>query len=124
MRAGDTFFLKDKNINDHLFVIISDPAINDEQVVFVSMTSEKEYKEKFCLISVGEHPYVSKPTCISYFHAKKATLNQLVKWESAGDIVLDVPVSSALLIRIRRGVPLSNEMPIGLAAIIARQRLF
>ena len=39
MKAGDTFFLAGGAADRHLRVIISDPAIDPERVLFVSMTS-------------------------------------------------------------------------------------
>src|SRR5262245_26999721 len=56
MKAGDTFFLTGGAADRHLRVIISDPAIDSERVLFVSMTSYDVTKEDVCLIHPGGAP--------------------------------------------------------------------
>jgi len=46
VKPGDTFTLKDKAVDSHLWVIVSDPAIDGERVLFVSMTSYDVTNEK------------------------------------------------------------------------------
>ncbi len=55
MQAGNTFTLKDKSVDSHLWVIVSDPAVDEERVLFLSMTSYDVTKEKFCLTSETTH---------------------------------------------------------------------
>jgi hypothetical protein len=52
VKAGDTFTLKDKAVNGHLWIVISDPEVHEGQVLFVSMTSHDIMKEKVCLLDV------------------------------------------------------------------------
>lgn len=65
MNAGDTFLIKDKNLDEHLWVIISDTAIDDKQVVVVNFTTSHPSKESFCLVQPGDHPFIRHETCIS-----------------------------------------------------------
>jgi hypothetical protein len=58
MKAGDTFFLAGGAADRHLRVVISEPAIDPERVLFVSMTSYDITKEDVCLLDVGDHPFV------------------------------------------------------------------
>jgi hypothetical protein len=59
MKAGDTFYISDRGVDTHLWVVISDPDRDAERVVLVSMTTYEGYKEAVCLLDVGDHPRVS-----------------------------------------------------------------
>lgn len=84
MRAGDTFRIKDKNIDEHLWVILSEPDIDDSKVVIVNMTTAHPSKEQFCLIQIGEHPFVVHETCVSYQHARVTSLAKLIQLRDRG----------------------------------------
>jgi hypothetical protein len=86
MKAGDTFTLKDKSADSHLWVIVSDPAVDAERVLFVSMTSYDLTKEKVCLLDFGDHPFVKRRTCIAYDFAKVAPLQALVTLRDQGHL--------------------------------------
>ena len=77
MKAGDTFFLHGKAADRHVWVILSDPVIDPDHILFVSMTSYDVTKESVCLIHAGEHPFVVHETCIAYDIIKVARLDQL-----------------------------------------------
>jgi hypothetical protein len=108
MKAGDTFFLAGGAADRHLRVVISDPSIDAERVLFVSMTSYDITKEDVCLLDVGDHPFVQHKTCIAYADAREAPLDALLKLRDAGHLRPSEPVSMELLARIRRGVSLSR----------------
>ena len=57
MNPGDTFTLADRSVDSHLWIVVSDPAIDPERVLFVSMTSYDITKEKVCLLDVGDSPF-------------------------------------------------------------------
>ena len=48
MDGGDTLFLaqEHKDIDDHLWFILSDPSRNEAEVVLASVTTLRDYKEK------------------------------------------------------------------------------
>jgi hypothetical protein len=110
MKAGDTFTLKDKSVDSHLWVIVSDPAVDAQRVLFVSMTSYDVTKEKVCLLDVGDHPFVKHRTCIAYDFAKVAPLQALVTLRDQGHLSMGEPVSDELLERIRQGTSLSRRI--------------
>jgi hypothetical protein len=84
VKAGDTFTLKDKAVESHLWVIVSDPAVDAERVLFVSMTSYDVTKEKVCLLDAGDHPFIKHRTCIAYDFAKVAPLKALLALRDQG----------------------------------------
>lgn len=110
MKSGDTFFLQNKAVDGHLWVVISDPGLDGDRVLFVSMTSYDITKENACLIDVGEHPFVQHKTCIAYDFARVTTLEVLKNLEDQGHLRRNVPISAELLERIRQGVSLSRRV--------------
>jgi hypothetical protein len=103
MKAGDTFFLAGGAADRHLRVIISEPSIDPNRVLFVSMTSYDVTKEDVCLLEIGDHPFVQHRTCIAYADCREAPLEALIKLRDAGHLRPAEPVSTDLLARIRQG---------------------
>jgi hypothetical protein len=123
MKAGDTFFLAGGAADRHLRVIISDPSIDAERVLFVSMTSYDVTKEDVCLIDIGDHPFVQHKTCIAYADAREAPLESLIKLRDAGHLRPAEPVSAELLARIRQGVSLSKWIKLKYLELMLDQQL-
>ena len=110
MRPGETFFLAGGAADRHLRVVISDPSIDSERVLFVSMTSYDVTKENVCVFEVGNHPFVKHRSCIAYGTAKEAPLAALLRLLDAGQLRISEPMSASQLDRIRRGVSLSRDI--------------
>jgi len=110
VQAGDTFLLKDKAVDDHLWIIVSDPSVDDQKVLFVSMTTYGPSKEAVCLLNPGDHPFVRHQTCIAYDFARATSLQKLTALKDAGLLEMSTPVAAGLLIRIRRGLSLSKRI--------------
>ena len=124
MRAGYTFKLSRKSADIHLWVIVSDPSLDPDRVLFVSMTSSiPGVTEDVCLIQKGEHPFVRRRTCIAYDKACVSSLDALEVFERAGKVLLNKPVSTVLLARIRAGASLSKRILLEHLEILEEQQL-
>jgi hypothetical protein len=110
VNSGATFFLTDRAVDIHLWVVISDPEKDPNRVMLVSVTSHEPHKESVCLLDVGDHPAVSHPSCIAYNEARMTTLETLARLQDAGHLRLQAPVSEELLARIRKGVSRSTRI--------------
>jgi hypothetical protein len=66
MNAGDTLLIDapGTTLDSHLWIVISDPALDPQRVVLVNMTSHRADKDQACVLEMGDHPYVSHRTCI------------------------------------------------------------
>jgi hypothetical protein len=60
MELGTTF-LPDAG-GSHLWVIISDPSIDPDHVLIVSLTTDRDYKDRLCVLDRGAHPLVTHAT--------------------------------------------------------------
>jgi hypothetical protein len=108
--AGDAFFIRDRDVDTHLWVVISDPARDAERVVMVSMTTYEAYKEDVCLLDVGDHPRITHRTCIAYNQARMTTLARLTALRDGGQLSVQAPISAEILERIRAGVSRSRQI--------------
>ena len=86
MDAGSTFLRSDSD--KHLWILISDPAQDPQQVLIVNLTTLDDRKEKVCLLHVGDHPWIRHETCVNYADAVVTTVPKLLTAKDAGAIVL------------------------------------
>ena len=123
MEAGMTFFLVEdhETVDSHLWVVLSDPHRFPDQVVIVSVTTLKDYKDQACTLKRGVHPCITHASCIAYNMAKVVTLEKLLQCKDAGLIVPQEPVSPALLERIRNRAGDSTLMAPDVADILIEQ---
>jgi len=73
-KLGDTFLLTDPQVNNHLFIIISNPAQDPNRIVMANFTSWRADKDQSCLVEVDEHPFVTVQSCVDYRRDKLITL--------------------------------------------------
>jgi hypothetical protein len=88
-------------------MVISDPAAA-ERCVIVNFTSWRADKDRACVLEVGEHPYISKRTCVNFRDAKKLRTCDLDDLVASRKLQLSVPLSPAVLAKIRKAVPESR----------------
>jgi hypothetical protein len=123
MKAGDTFRCPDRSVDTHLWVVISDPSQNSSQVLIVSLTTYGPKKEATCILKAGVHPFIKHDTCVAYGLANAPSIAQLEKARVDGHLTPDVPVSAAVLQRIREGAALSPRLKIDFYDLLDAQGL-
>jgi len=121
MEAGDCFTLT--NVDDHFWIIISDPKQNTDRVLFVSFTTWDERKDPACMVGRGEHEWVTHESCIAYYYTKEAKLSQLLSLKDSGALKPQKPVSKELLKRIWLGAVASDDFKPTFLAILQGQGL-
>ena len=110
---GGTFRLANAGIDSHLHVIISDPSLDPGKIVTASFTSWREDKDQSCLVERGEHPQITKRSCIYYGQERCITLADYEKAVALGHVVPQPPVDDRLLRRILDGAAVSPHIPLG-----------
>jgi len=98
VKAGDTFA---DSMHDHLWIVISDPAVDSERVVIVNFTKYTTEKEEDCVVKPGEHQFVDKKTLIQFRDAKCCKLADLQTLLTAKLLTPHRAVTAVLLHRIR-----------------------
>ncbi len=106
MNAGDTLIIAapGTSLDSHLWIVISDPPENPEEVVLVNFTKYRADKDQACIVERGDHPFISQKTCVEYRGAKTASAKELQTLLDSGQISSHEPASLELLARIRAGV--------------------
>ncbi|HVA47944.1 MAG TPA: hypothetical protein VNH11_16360 [Pirellulales bacterium] len=106
-----------------MWIIISDPDKDAENVLIVNVTSWRADKDQTCLVGPGDHPLIEHNSCIN-FHGSRVYPDQHLNWLFNGDkIVLHEPLSPAVLQRVREGAVLSPRMKLAHGQILLAQGL-
>ena len=108
MKAGDTFIPKKF---EHLWIILSDPSLDPENVVIVNFTTHTVDEEQVCIVQRGEHSFIKHKTAVRYRDAKKVSLSILQHLQKTKMLKVNDPLSPTLLARVRRGAAVSAFLP-------------
>jgi len=100
----------------HLYVVLTEPMDTITQkncILWVSLSSVegKRYYDDTCLLDVGDHPFISKKTWVSYQHAAITTADKIKKNLDRGLLLENDPLKEQLLNRILKGLEISNDTP-------------
>jgi len=100
MNAGDTYLFP--SADKHLWVVISEPSFDPQQVVVVMLASWKPHCDQDCILEIGDHPFVRHRTCVEYHRATIETDATLEHAKRRGLLIPKDPASTVLLQRIRQ----------------------
>ena len=105
----------------HLWVVLSDPALDRKQVVIANMTSDG--LDQSCVLDVGDHVRIEHRTVMRYDMARIVSDAELENLVASGTIVLHEPVSVEVLNRIRIGAAITDKIPFGCKEVLINQSL-
>ena len=120
---GDTFRLCGRATNNHIFVIISDPSQDPQKIVTANFTTWARDKDQSCIIQSGQHPLITRKSCVRYSQDKLIDLPQLEALIQSGHVNLQSPVTPDLLQQIHVGAKVSLFIPIGNRQVLIDQGL-
>lgn len=127
---GTVFWTNPKHptIPSHLFVVISDPAKNGNEIVTVHLTTAKDdmWFDPACVLQRGDHDAIGRPTYARYQHAWVVNGNALRTLSEAGQIhrhSREVMVQPEVLKRLQKGAMGSKRTPARVKGILAEQGL-
>lgn len=111
LSAGDTFLTvsKSPSVSDHLWFIISDPTLDEHNILFVNLTTwiPDRKQDESCILNRGEHPFIRHKSIINYSRAQIASLANISALHEQNLIIMKEPVPDAVLDRIRQGIRVS-----------------
>jgi len=122
-KIGDTFLLAKSGINDHLFIIISDPEQDPDRIVTANFTSWRADKDQSCIVLPGDHRFVTRRSCVHYAEDRLIELTRYQQFLASGAIAVHDPVNDELLNRILDGAAVSKFIPLGNRQILVEQGL-
>ena len=109
MNAGDSFI--PARFDNHLWVIISEPSLDKQNVVIVNFTPYDGVEEETCTLDVGDHRFVRHKTVVRYRDAKSVPCSHLQNLEKARMLRRHDPLSAEVLQRVREGASRSDFLP-------------
>jgi hypothetical protein len=121
MNAGATFLLAALDI--HLWMIISDPAIDPENVLIVNLTTFAPGKDQSCVLGPGDHPWIHHDSCVNYQDSQITTLKKLIAARDGGALIPKDPLDPLVLKKIRDASMNSTRMALEHADILMNQGL-
>lgn len=126
--AGDAFRVG--GVDRHVWIIISDPAIDPEHVLIVNLTSWDDSrrdtdprKDPACILFPSDHPFVQHKTCVYYRGAQVASVQHLLFRRSHGELEMIEPASPQLLEKMRMCAGDSMHMALEHFRILEAQHL-
>jgi len=128
LEIGNSFVNKQAGLYlPHLWIIISHPSINPEQIAIVNITSWRDkaigLNDSSCIVSKGEHKFVTKKSYIFYREAQLTSAEKLQTAIDGGVLVLQDNCTKDLLDKILAGAAQSPFTPIGIIEILRQQEL-
>ena len=122
MNAGDTFLYR--SIDEHLWMVISDPVQDPHHIVIVNLTTWKgPASDQACVIDAGDHPFVRHRSYVYYQGAKVDPLRHLNRMLESGGLVMQDALTTEQLARVRQGAGASIRTPSFAREILAQQGL-
>lgn len=111
MNCGDTFVIEDEDESkEHLHVILTEPSMADE-VITVSISTRRRVSETLVCLQVGDHPWISRESVVSFHFAAIRTCASITTAIAAGKARQKQPTSPELVKRILAGLLDSDFTP-------------
>jgi len=124
MDIGDCFFNKSgRNTPSHLWIVLSDPALDAENVLIVNITDAGNHHDASCVVSETDHAAITKESVVAYQFAKITSNARLTEANAAGLLIRKEPISDELLTRILEGAYASDELTGRQRELLRSQRL-
>lgn len=109
MNSGDTFLRPARATTTerpHLWIVVTDPD-EENRVLVVNLTTLRDGQDQTVVLSIGEHPFIDRPSCVYYRAAEIADNGKLEQAEKAGAIVRREACSPEVISLVRSGVAAS-----------------
>jgi len=108
--CGNTFLIEDEDGYDcHLCIVITPP--NFGEVVIVSVTTERSRSEMMVRLKPGDHPFIDRPSVISYAYSRVTTAEEIEAAVKNGTAKPRANASEKLLKRAQDGLLESDRTP-------------
>lgn len=109
---GDSFMLPKPGQNtEHLWVLITKPDPVTHAAIMVNVTTLRPHSDTTTILTVGEHPFVQKPSVIFYADARIVDTRLLDAAVQRGAYHGHAVFSAAVITRIQAGVAASPFTP-------------
>jgi hypothetical protein len=125
MKMGDTFIATRGGLStdSHLWIIASDPEIDEDRVLIVNLTTASRHHDKSCVFRRGDHPYIAHDSCINYGGSYIVSVATLHEKLDGGLIERCQTATSAFMQRLWKGAAKSEHLPMDQWKLLVQQEL-
>ena len=120
---GNTFVNNPTStVTSHLWIVISNPFDNPEQIAIVNLTSWRDkavqLNDTSCIVEVGDHEFVRKKSYISYRDARIVFVKEMQGLMHNGLICFRVDCSDEFFDKILDGAENSRFLPLEVRKVL------
>ena len=105
---GSTLLVPGTHYNpsrSHLCLVLNDPPDqNPKQTLFVPVITKRKKHDPTCFLTVGDHTFIKKESCVHYALSQIRSTAHLVKLIESGAITYKGQLSEEVLQRVTRGL--------------------
>ena len=125
MKQRDCFFTKKTHaVPSHLWVVVSDPDVDGENVLIVNLTDANGHHDHSCVLDATDHPgVITKRSCVAYQFANLTSIEKLTDASNAGLLSHKAAFSEAAFQKILDGAQESDELKNAHRVILRQQFL-
>jgi hypothetical protein len=107
---GTAIRLRDGDFDRHLFIVVSNPRPPENIVLVFNLTDLNHYRECPCVVDVGDHSFITKPSAVRYFDPRYWRVDTITQQLNAGVFEQFENASDDLLTRITCGALQSDDL--------------
>jgi hypothetical protein len=109
---GATFVFRSGSDGSHLWVVVSDPLLNTNEVLILNLTTVRNlpFEDLSCVFQPGEHSWLTNESCIAYDYARAETSAYLDRLENGTAVRMCDPFPLPLLDRICAGATVTQNL--------------
>jgi hypothetical protein len=115
-------FVAEFDPKNHLHFIASD-ARQPELVVLNFTDAKKRWADTACVFDVGDHPWIEKPSAISWWHARCMTPDEIQQGLRSSGLVAHDVVSDEVMVRVWERAQATRNLDVRLVKILRDQGL-
>jgi hypothetical protein len=97
----------------HLFIVLTDACAEGDHLL-VPVCSEHKRSDRTCLLGVGDHPFIKKPSYVAYALAKRYSGSSLIQRVTEGDVTYRRLLDEKVFARVCAGLMESRLTPMAM----------
>lgn len=111
MKGGDTFLYRRPDLEKHLWIVLSEPLDDPDNIVLANLTTWRRGGDQACILDVGDHPWIMHRTCVNYSDADVVSQMMVDGWE----LNHKPSLAPEVLAKVREGAAQSIHIPLWVA---------
>jgi hypothetical protein len=112
LQLGDSFLMrKPGHSSEHLWLLVTKPHPQTGVAIMVNVTTRRPHSDTTTILSVGDHPFISRPSVVYYADAREVDTANLALAIQCHAARLHQPFTQHVLAKIQPGIVSSPYTP-------------